>query len=293
MLPPCSLLNPASYYLRRPDVRIHYRRLGAGPPLLLLHGLGSCADDWFPVAPGLAAAFELILVDVRGHGHSSLASSRDYAIARMAEDVLAVMDALDIGRAHVLGLSLGGCVALQLAVSYPRRVDRLVLVNTFARLRNSGLATLRHRLSRLYACARDMDVLAEFVAASLFDDPEIRAFAAERLRRNDRGCIVRTMLAIARFNLLPHLQRVHHPALVLVGARDRTVPRECAWDMMARLPRAWLRVIPDAGHALPFDQPERFYDAVSRFLLGQDNTNTRASKLTPAPMSQPTTTSPR
>jgi len=203
---------------------------------------------------------------MRGHGQSSLATDGDYAISRMAADVAAVLDAFGIGRAHFLGLSLGGCVAMQFAADYPGRVQRLVLVNTFARLRGAGVGSLRRRLTRISAALRDMDQLARYVATSLFDDPEYQRITYERMRHNDLGAIRRTMLAILRFNLLGQLHRIQAPTLVLVGDRDKTVPFRCETDMMARLPSARLRIIADAGHALPYDQPEAFSSIIRDFL---------------------------
>lgn len=260
---PFSFSSPPSRYVCLPAVRIHYRVLGAGEPLVLLHGLGSAGSDWFPVTPGLAPYYRLILVDLRGHGQSSLA--RDYSIAAMAGDVEAVLDAEGIGRAHVLGLSLGGCVALQLAIAAPARVKRLVLVNTFARLRHEGL--WRRRLARVrYAALGTMDDLARLVAGSLFGDPAAQALAFDRLRRNDLGAIRRCMMAVARFDVRGELSRVVAPTLVLIGDRDRTVPRRCADELMTGIPQARLQVIPDAGHALPHEQPAAFAQAVLAFL---------------------------
>lgn len=266
MIPRFSIPDLPSYHIQTPGARIHARSLGEGAPLVLLHGLSSSSTDWLPIAPGLATNYRLLLLDMRGHGQSSLATEGGYTISRMAADVAVVLDAFEIERAHLLGLSLGGCVAIQFAVDYPDRVQRMVLVNTFARLRGAGVGSLRRRLTRVSAALRDMDRLAQYVATSLFDDPEYQRITYERMRRNDLGAIRRTMLTLLRFNLLDQLHRVRSPTLVLVGDRDKTVPFRCATEIMARLPSARMRVIPDAGHALPYDQPATFIDAVLDFL---------------------------
>lgn len=263
MLPPFSTIALPSRYLHLPDVRIHYRVMGEGPPVVLLHGLGSSGSDWFPVAPCLASDYRLLLIDLRGHGLSSL-PRRGYSIARMAADVLAVLAAEGVEHAVLVGLSLGGCVALQTAIVAPDRVSGLVLVNTFARLRSAGMR--RGRIVRLRRALGGIDGLARLVAASLFDDPEVQALVFERMRRNDVGAIRRTMWAAARFDVRAYLGQITAPALVLVGDRDRTVPRLCANDLMAGLPTARLQTIPDAGHALPYDQPEVFVTAARSFL---------------------------
>ncbi|MCS7039532.1 MAG: alpha/beta fold hydrolase [Anaerolineae bacterium] len=277
MIGPFSFYSPPSRYARVSDVRIHYRVLGAGEPLVMLHGLGSAGSDWFPVTPGLAPYYRLVLVDLRGHGQSSLA--RDYSIAAMARDVKAVLDAEGIGQTHVLGLSLGGCVALQLAIAAPARVMGLVLVNTFARLRHEGM--WRRRLARVrYAALGSMDDLARLVAGSLFGDPAAQALAFDRLRRNDLGAIRRCMMAVARFDVRRQLSQITAPTLVLIGDRDRTVPRRCADELAAGIPHARLQVIADAGHALPHEQPEAFTRAVLAFLAA--TSETRQATVEPA-----------
>ncbi len=264
MVGPFSFYALPSRYVHLPDVRIHYRVMGEGKPLVLLHGLGSAGSDWFPVTPGLAPFYRLILIDLRGHGQSSLAST-GYRIEAMAQDVMAVLEAEGIARVHVLGLSLGGCVSLQLALAAPERVERLVLVNTFARLRHQGM--WRRRLARLRrATLGTMDDLARLVAQSLFDDPVAQMQAWDRLRRNDLGVIRRCMMAVARFDVREQLPRLTAPTLVLIGDRDRTVPRLCADELVAGLPCARLQVIPGAGHALPYEQPQAFTAAVRAFL---------------------------
>lgn len=263
MLPAFSTIGLPSRYLQLPDVRIHYRVLGEGASVVLLHGLGSSGSDWFPVTSYLAPYYRLVLIDLRGHGHSSLPRS-GYSIAAMSRDVLAVLAAEGIEGAALVGLSLGGCVALQTAAAAPGQVRGLVLVNTFAKLRHAGMRW--GRLVRLRRALGDADGLARLVAASLFTDPEVQALVFERMRRNDVGAIRRTMLAVARFDLRDQLGKVTAPTLVLTGDRDRTVPALCADDLLAGLPAARLQVISDAGHALPYDQPEAFVDAVCDFL---------------------------
>lgn len=266
MVPHFSFVELPSTHIRTPGARIHARSLGEGPPVVLLHGLSSSGADWFPIVPGLAARHRLLLLDLRGHGQSSLAVNGGYAIRHMAADVGTALDYFDIEQAHLIGLSLGGCVALQFAVDNPDRTQRLVLVNTFARLRNAGTGSLRHRLTRVYAALRDMDRLAHYVATSLFDDPEYQRITYERMRRNDLGVIRRTMIAILRLNLLGELDRIQSPTLVLAGDRDKTVPRRCAYEMVTRISNARLRTITDAGHALPYDQPEAFLASTLDFL---------------------------
>jgi 3-oxoadipate enol-lactonase len=109
--------------------RIAWERRGAGAPVVLVHGLGYARWGWEPVADLLAERFEIVLLDNRGIGQSE-APPGPYTVAEMAGDVLAVMDDAGLERAHVVGTSLGGMIAQELALAHPERVDKLVLVCT-------------------------------------------------------------------------------------------------------------------------------------------------------------------
>ena len=110
-------------------VRIAWERHGEGPPLLLIHGLGYARWGWEPVLPELAERFDVILFDNRGIGESD-APPGPYTVAEMAGDAVRVLDEAGVERAHVVGTSLGGMIAQELALSHPERVDRLVLACT-------------------------------------------------------------------------------------------------------------------------------------------------------------------
>src|SRR6185436_656263 len=113
---------------------LYHTRVGPpdAPVVLLLHGLGACADDWSLQIGALSANYRVLTVDLPGHRYSSLAPGAA-SIRAMASEVTQLLDLLAIEAAHVVGLSLGGCVALALAIHASTRVNSLVLVNTFAR----------------------------------------------------------------------------------------------------------------------------------------------------------------
>ena len=124
--------------IRLGDVTLHYEARGpGGAPIVLLHGLGSSSADWALQLPVLAARHRVLAPDLRAHGRSSRPPAR-LTVDAMAGDVAALLAALDSPPAHVVGLSLGGCVALVLALDHPARVRSLTLVNTFARLAPAG-----------------------------------------------------------------------------------------------------------------------------------------------------------
>ena len=119
------------------QLRTHYEESGAGDAILFLHGLGSCAQDWLLQMPVFAERFRVVAPDLAGHGESDKPQGH-VRVADLASDVIGLLDALEVSCAHVVGLSLGGCVAQQLALDFPSRVRSLTLVNTFARFDLGG-----------------------------------------------------------------------------------------------------------------------------------------------------------
>lgn len=260
-------------WLDLPDIRLRYNLAGQAPdglagraPVVFLHGLGSSADDWQLQASAFGAVRPVAAVDLRGHGGSSYSGA--LTVPQMAADVARLVDA-QVGRAHVVGLSLGGCVALALAILRPELPRSLTLVNTFARYRPAGAGGLVRTMRRLWLLAvGPQRALAEFVAAGLFpkgDQGALRAAAAESLSRNSRRSYWNAIQAIRRFDARAGLGTIRCPTLVVVGDRDATVPAAAGQELASRIAGARLWRVPDSGHATPIDQPEVFNRTVLGF----------------------------
>ena len=248
---------------------LYYELAGSGPPLVLLHGLGSSSADWGFQLPEFSARYHVITVDLRGHGRS-LDGAWHYSVTQMADDVGALLATLDLGPAHVVGLSLGGCAAQPLAAQHPERVRSLVLCNTFARLRPDGVRGAARLLRRawLFATA-PMPVVAEYVAAGLFPKPEHHALYAEaaiRIGRNQKRPYLAAMRAVVGFDSRALLAGIRCPTLVLAGDSDLTVPAASGRALARAIPGGTFALITDSGHATPYDQPEAFNRAVLEFL---------------------------
>ncbi len=255
-----------------PSGRLHHEVLGAaaGPPVVLLHGLGSSSTDWAFQRPAFASRYRVIVADLAGHGASTVPASA--TVEAMAADVEALLAAAGEPPAHVVGLSLGGCVALALALAAPARVRSLTLVNAFARLRPGDPRRAVALLTRLALLGTaPMSVVAAHVARGLFprsDQAELYRRAVESLSRTSRRSYLVTMAALARFDVTARLPAIRCPALVVAGADDRTVPLGVKRRLAAGLPAGRLVVVPDSGHATPADQPEIFNRTVLDFLAG-------------------------
>jgi len=239
---------------------------------VFLHGLGSCADDWIWQVPAFERDHRLLLVDLPGHYRSPLPAGR-LTVDTMADAVGALLARLGEPPAHVVGLSLGGCVGLALALRAPERVRSLTLVNAVARLRPAGPTAALRLVARLTLLATaPMSAVAALVARGLFPRPEQAALyeaAARSLARTPRRAYWAGLRALARFDVRTALTRVRCPTLVMAGADDATV----ALDVKESLARAiagsrWV-VIPDSGHATNADNPDAFNATLREFLTAR------------------------
>jgi pimeloyl-ACP methyl ester carboxylesterase len=255
---------------------LYHERHGppGAPPLVLLHGLGSSSADWRWQVAALSHRYAVITLDLRAHGRSAvpgtpLAHGR-LSVEAMAEDVESLLASLGEGPAHLVGLSLGGCVALALALAVPARARSLTLVNSFARLRPAGWRGGWRMLERMVLLGvAPMPVIAARIARNLFPKPEqadLRAAAVASLGHNDKRAYWAAVRALARFDARRRLGEIRCPTLLVAGDRDTTVPRASLELLRRRIPHAELRIVSDSGHATPYDQPLLFNGLLLEFV---------------------------
>jgi len=257
---------------RPPASRIHWieypAELSRGGDVVLLHGLGSSAGDWLLQAPVLQDRHRVIAVDLPGFGKSPRLPGWP-SIAAYARAVDEAMAEAGIAAAHVIGLSLGGSVALQFGLDSPQRVLSLTLVNAFANLRVRPRAILRTAVRLTYVVLGRMDRVGAWVAEELFPDPpqeELRRFAAERLARGGRRSYLQAGQALARFNVRRRLAEIRCPTLVVAGENDSTIPSSAKEELARSIPGARLVRLTGSGHATPIDEAQAFNQVVEAFL---------------------------
>ncbi len=247
----------------------HHGAASGRPAVLFLHGLGSSSADWEWQVPAFAERWRVITLDLRGHGRSP-APTGPMTVEDLAGDVAALLAQRDEPPVHVVGLSLGGCVALALGLHHPARVRSLTLVNSFGRLRPASMAGAWRMLARLGLLAvAPMPTVAAFVARGLFPRPDQQQLydeAVVRLGRNSRRNYLAGIQAVARFNGLHQLDRLRCPTLILASDRDLTIPRSASAALHQAIPGSCLRLIADCGHAMPYEQTRVFNEVVMEFL---------------------------
>ena len=260
-----------------------YFAAGAGPPLVLLHGDGESAFDWTWTLPALARTRRVYAPDLPGSGENAKLAT-DLSPAALERFAASFLDAAKIGRAAVVGSSLGGLVALRLALSEPSRVSALVLVASsgLGRAVNLGLSALvvpgYGDLAIAWAgTTTGAAQRARGRARLLFAGPDRapRAWVSEQYRLARTPGFLAAQLAALRAELDPLGQRevlldelssLTMPTLLVWGERDRVLPVSQARPALARLQKGSLEIIPDCGHLPQVEWPDRFVEALGGFL---------------------------
>jgi pimeloyl-ACP methyl ester carboxylesterase len=283
------------------DIKLHghrvcFRKMGEGPPLVLIHGITSSSENWCGVAPRLAEHHMLLAPDLLGHGNSAKPRG-DYSMGGFASGLRDLMMALDIPRATIVGHSLGGGVAMQFAYQFPGMADRLALVasgglgrdvHSFLRAATIPGAELvipllasRRVLNAGRAVGRTLDrvgiklgndVLEMARGHASLGDPKTRAAFVHTLRAiiDPSGQRVR---ATDRLYLAAQL-----PVLLLWGARDRIIPLEHGIRAHELIPGSRLEVFERSGHFPHLDEPDRFVNTIRDWLATTEPGDTNADQ---------------
>jgi 3-oxoadipate enol-lactonase len=237
--------------------RIFYDVTGNGSPLLLLMGAGESRKMWAWQIPALAPTFQVITMDNRDCGASEPETS-PYSSADLANDAIALLDGLDLARAHVLGTSMGSMIALQLALDHPAQVDRLVLLSPLA----GGLqlsAPPREAWSSDHAdWIRGMFPM--LAAPGYFDTHPGALEELVEVGRENRltyDGVVRQIDAMGRFDVRSRLPEITAPTLLVVGERDPFIPLTDAQAFTAAIPNAQLVTVGGADIWLSLRVPRK------------------------------------
>ena len=256
-------------------VTLYYEIHGSGYPLLLIRGLGSNADHWYGQVPAFSAHYQTIVFDNRGIGRSDK-PDMPYTIPMMAEDAVGLLDALQIPKAHVLGLSMGGLIAQQIALDHADRVNGLVLCCTGRggnRMVRPPDFENQARPEALYGSSEEAALKAQlnlFAAETIQSHPEVVQKYLETSQKHppDPGTLARQRDAIQAFDSYEDLPKIKVPTLIMAGAEDALVPPENSKILAERIPGSRLEIVAGGGHQFMVEQPEVVNQIVLEFLSG-------------------------
>jgi len=261
-------------FAQRDGVRLAYDEAGSGEPLLFVQGLGYDRNGFGPLPGLLAGDFRVLRFDNRGVGDSDVPSG-PYTVAQMADDAVAILDAAGIERSHVLGVSLGGYIAQEIALAHPARVRKLVLVSTapggpnqypmpargvdaFTRFplmeREAGLRLMVENSLGDHAVRERPGLVDEIYAYRLERAPTLAGWQAQAY-------------AGAAFDAYDRIPAITAPTLVIHGTADTVVDPRNAELLAERIPGARVHLIADRGHLVIWQEGELIAPVVREFLL--------------------------
>ncbi len=248
-------------------IKLYYETSGEGEPLLFIHGLGSSTRDWEAQVPYFSDKFQTVTVDLRGHGQSEKPSST-YSISLFASDVAALIREIG-GPVHVVGISMGAMVALQLAVDFPELVKSIIVINSQDEvLMNTRQARQAVMIRKVIPRLMGMKWMGKYLGKKLFpeeDQEQLRELIADRWAENSVKDFIKSVNAIAGWSVRKHLNTIKCPVLVVASELDYT-PVEAKEIYVKLLPDARLEVIKGARHAISVERPEELNEVMLGFL---------------------------
>jgi pimeloyl-ACP methyl ester carboxylesterase len=259
-------------FLNTNGITLHYRVVGDGPWLTIVGGLGDNARNWAAIAAQLGRRFKTLLIDNRGAGQSDRPPG-PYHIEDMAADVTGVLESLGIGRTHLLGFSMGGKIALHIAIHRPDLLDKLILVAATAayekgasHIRDAARNLLNHFDNTASHFEAQFDLLFSDAYKKKFRTGSFAKFKLEDPNPQTREDFLAQYAAVRDFDASRDAHLVIAPTLVLSGTKDRMTPHENSEWLAEHIPHARLVLYPGVGHVPQAEQTKRFLVDVEGFL---------------------------
>lgn len=253
------------------DIELDYEDYGEGNVLLLLHGLGSTKKDWDAQVPFFSKNYRVITLDLRGHGNSTKPVD-DYGVELMTEDIKQFLDHLNIKKATVIGFSMGGAIAFEMAASHPEYLEDLVIVNSgpdFNTMGKIGEDLLINRTEFLET--KGIELLAKEISFNMFPEDhqiDLRNEFELRCKKNDYNAYYKSFTTLMAWGLGEKIKKISTRTLVVASDMDYT-PVAFKQDYVNKLPNAKLTIIKNSRHGVVIDQPEAFNLEVQRFLQNE------------------------
>jgi 3-oxoadipate enol-lactonase len=259
--------------LRINNINLYYEQHGSGPDLILIGGLTSDHQVWKSTVRLLSSHFRILIFDNRGAGQTD-APDYPYTIDMMAQDTVELMNALQIKRAHILGHSMGGAIAQQIALTSPEKIDKLILMCTRAKISAIGnlLFSMREKLQAMHMTD---DLLAEYVMPFLFSETflenkmNVKGFAQWTLHNPYPQTAVgfkNQFYASKSRDFTDQLHKIALQTLVIAGTEDILVPLQYAQQFTNSLKNAVLVTIADCAHLPHVEKSAEFVACILRFL---------------------------
>ena len=263
--------------LAAPPIELSCRSEGAGPPIVLLHGIGANHTVWNDVIPGLAKEFLVLAPDLRGHGRSRAPSGSHFSFAEMMGDVVRLLDDRGLPSSHVVGLSGGALLALRLTLDRPERVRSLTMVSGAA-YTDAHTRSVAERWAESYLkegpdrfalrLLKDL-YYPDWVEANLDFADSVR----EQVKHQDYSPAVKWAVAMGGFDERSRIASVARPTLIVQAMNDAVVDASHGRILRQSIPGAQIRILTETGHLIPVERPKELLAAIAPFVRSVEAAN--------------------
>ena len=266
------------------NIKISYDINGEGKPLILIAGLGMNQMIWIHQISDFKKFFKVITFDNRGIGKST-SSIGPYSIKMMADDTVELLNHLNIEKSHILGFSMGGAIAQEISINYPKIVEKLILCSTFPKLQN--LVDIINRMIIDIFDENVIDIfslnprelifenLFEIFLKIIFNENFVKenrniiedTFRKSLFKKKYGETLLKDIRAILKHDTIDRLKLINAETLIMTGKKDKLVPHEYSDILLNKIPNSKIKKIENVGHGLPFEIPFMFNGIVIDFLL--------------------------
>jgi pimeloyl-ACP methyl ester carboxylesterase len=248
--------------------KIYFETSGKGEPILFIHGLGSSSQDWEYQIKFFSKYYKTISVDLRGHGKTgSIAEA--YSIVKFSNDIAEILCDETEDTTIVVGISMGGMVAFQLAVDYPCLVDKLIIINSFVEMPMDIKANRKAlRIRKLIPKIIGMKAMGRIIAKKVFPynhQKNLRKIMIKRWAKNKIKDYIKSVDAMAGWSVKKQLGEIKCPVLI-VGSEFDYISNTEKEKYTRLIPNAKLKIIPDAHHAVTVEKPDVLNKIIAEFL---------------------------
>jgi pimeloyl-ACP methyl ester carboxylesterase len=257
---PLKIQTPGAVLQLQNGTALYAHDSGSGEPLLLLHGVGLCADDWIGPASHLGDRFRVIRVDARGHGRSS-APKGQWQLADFTADLAALLDRLEIGKVNLAGFSMGGLIAQAFTLHYPERVKKLAILAATTGRNENEQGSIEERLNYLRA-HHPGSYFRERACPRWFTDefqiaaPDVVTYCERVVAANDHEAYIKAYEVLVNNDLADELPRIKQETLVLTGEHDIGAGPRAAELIASRIPKSRLIIVPRLRHHILLEAPD-------------------------------------
>ena len=255
-------------------LRQRFRLSGVGPPVVLVHGVGTRLEDMDLLSAQLEPHLRVLRYDLRGHGESEKVPG-PYTLEDFSDDLIELLDALQWERVHCFGFSLGGLIAQRFALDHPQRLLRVGLISAIAGRTPEERANAMRRADELRDGGGAGAHLGQAVTRWFTDafreaHPDVIEGRKQRIMANDPQCYAAAYRVLAAYDLADDLPKIEHESLVATGEFDQGSNTRMSRLMAKRIPHAQLRILPGMKHALLLECPHLLAELIKSFVLTGD-----------------------